>query len=533
MSVTVIIVICYVLLMLGIGYWCMKRTKSVGDFFLGGRNLGPWMSAFAFGTTYFSSVLFIGYAGKLGWAFGIHTMWIVIGNTIIGTILSWLFLAGRTREMTARLNALTMPAFLRARFDSKGLQLIGALAIFIFLVPYSASVLMGLSYLFKVTLGWEYNPTLYFLTALTALYLVMGGYFAVAISDFVRGILEFAGVMLMVYLLTKMLGGFSNTTHGLLSDPKMAPALMAVATKHLGSGVTAIALPGIITLISLVLITSFGPWSLPQMVQKFYSIRKKADVRRAMIIAGVFSLFMSFGAYYSGALTHLAFTLDKKLGIIDKADVLVVPLARMKVGDYDQLMPHFVTHSGLPEWLVILIALMVFSASMSSLSSLVLVSSSAISIDIFSAFIKPDATQKQTMLLLRILCVLFVGASLFIALNKPTFIVNLMVISWGSLAGVFLAPYLYGLFWKRATKVGVYAGIFTGLICAFVLFKIWGNDGVPLAGAITMFLPMIVVPIVSLLTPPPSKAVIDTAFYDAKPAIEDVPKEEIKKEVVA
>lgn len=218
MSVTVIIVICYVLLMLGIGYWCMKRTKSVGDFFLGGRNLGPWMSAFAFGTTYFSSVLFIGYAGKLGWAFGIHTMWIVIGNTIIGTILSWLFLAGRTREMTARLNALTMPAFLRARFDSKGLQLIGALAIFIFLVPYSASVLMGLSYLFKVTLGWEYNPTLYFLTALTALYLVMGGYFAVAISDFVRGILEFAGVMLMVYLLTKMLGGFSNTTHGLLSD---------------------------------------------------------------------------------------------------------------------------------------------------------------------------------------------------------------------------------------------------------------------------------------------------------------------------
>ena len=301
------IVIVYVFVMLAVGYWCMRRTKTVGDFFLGGRTLGPWMSAFAYGTTYFSSVLFIGYAGKLGWGFGIHTMWIVIGNTLIGTVLAWKFLAGRTRDITERLNAITMPEFLRARYDSKTLQVISALVIFIFLVPYSASVLMGLSYLFEMTLHIPYNNALFFLTGLTAVYLVMGGYFAVAVSDFIRGIVEFGGVMLMVYLLASKVGGFAHATSSLLHDPAAAPGLSARATKVLGSGLLHISLPGWVTLTALVLITSFGPWALPQMVQKFYSIRSKADVTRAMTIAGIFAIFMAFGAYYSGALSHLYF----------------------------------------------------------------------------------------------------------------------------------------------------------------------------------------------------------------------------------
>ncbi|HZL42662.1 MAG TPA: hypothetical protein VFD66_05225 [Verrucomicrobiae bacterium] len=187
------IVVVYVLVMLAVGVWCMKRTRSVGEFFLGGRSLGPWMSAFAYGTTYFSAVLFIGYAGRLGWGFGIHTLWIVLGNTFIGTLLAWWVLAGRTRDMTVRLNALTMPEFLRARYDSRGLQIVSALTVFVFLVPYSASVYMGLSYLFQKTLGLQYNQALVFLALLTGIYLILGGYFAVAVSDFIRGIVELPG----------------------------------------------------------------------------------------------------------------------------------------------------------------------------------------------------------------------------------------------------------------------------------------------------------------------------------------------------
>lgn len=498
------IIIAYVLVMLGVGYWCMMRTKSVGDFFLGGRTLGPWMSAFAYGTTYFSAVLFIGYAGKLGWGFGIHTMWIVIGNTFIGTFLAWKILAGRTRDMTTRLNAITMPEFLRARYGCTGLQVISALIMFVFLVPYSASVLMGLSYLFEMTLHIPYNNALYFLTALTAVYLVMGGYFAVAISDFIRGIIEFAGVMIMVYLLAHRpeTGGFINATQHLLSDPGAAPGITGPA-KHLGVGSwLAVSAPGWLTLLALVMITSFGPWALPQMVQKFYSIRSKADVTRAMVIAGVFSLFMAFGAYYSGALTHLFYGPKLPAELIDP----------VKGPIWDKIMPHFITTCGLPTPLVVIIVLMVFSASMSSLSSLVLVSSSAIAIDIYGAFVKREANQKKTMALLRILCAVFVGASLFIALKRPVFIVNLMIMSWGTLLGVFLAPYVLGLFWRRTTMPAVYTGIIVGLTSAVTLFTKWGQDGVPLAGAITMLLPLIVVPVVSLMTTPPDQAIIKKAF---------------------
>jgi SSS family transporter len=496
------LVVLYVIVMLAVGFWCMKRTRNVGDFFLGGRTLGPWMSAFAYGTTYFSAVLFIGYAGKLGWGFGIYTMWIVLGNTLVGTLLAWFILASRTRDMTTRLNAITMPEFLCARYDCKALQVIAALVVFVFLVPYSASVLMGLSYLFEMTLHIPYESALYFLTALTAVYLVMGGYFAVAISDFIRGIIEFAGVLVMVFLLAHRpeTGGFVNATSKLMSDPTAAPGLRAV--KQLGGGSwLAVSAPGWLTLLALVLITSFGPWALPQMVQKFYSIRSKADVNRAMTIATVFALFMAFGAYYSGALTHLFY--GPKL-----PPELMGPNGPI----WDKIMPHFIMTSGLPVTLVMIIVLMVFSASMSSLSSLVLVSSSTIAIDIYGAFVNRHANQKQTMTLLRVLCAVFVGCSLFIALKKPTFIVNLMIMSWGTLLGVFLAPYLFGLFWKRATRAGVYSSIIIGLASAITLFSRWGPDGVPLAGAITMLLPLIVLPLVSLLTRPPKPEIVATAF---------------------
>jgi len=490
------LVVLYVFVMLAVGYWCMQRTKNVGDFFLGGRTLGPWMSAFAYGTTYFSAVLFIGYAGRLGWGFGIQTMWIVIGNTFVGTFLAWYVLAGRTRDMTVRLNALTMPAFLRARYNSAPLQVISAVIVFVFLVPYSASVYMGLSYLFQKTLGLQYNEALVFLAALTGVYLVMGGYFAVAVSDFIRGIVEFFGVLTMVLLLVSMKGGlFASFTA--LMDPQYMPGL------HAPPPPTGPAFPGWVTLLSLVLITSFGPWALPQMVQKFYSIRSKADVKRAMTIATIFALFMSFGAYYSGALTHLFY-----------GPKLPPELMGAKGPIWDKIMPHFITTSGLPVSLVLIIVLMVFSASMSSLSSLVLVSSSAIAIDIYGAFVNRHANQKQTMALLRVLCAVFVGCSLFIALKKPTFIVNLMIMSWGTLLGVFLAPYLFGLFWKRTTLAGVYAGIGVGLGSACLLFPTWGPDGVPLAGAITMLLPLLVVPVVSLMSQPPKPEIIATAFGD-------------------
>jgi Na+/proline symporter len=327
------------------------------------------------------------------------------------------------------------------------------------------------------------------------------------VSDFIRGIVEFAGVLIMVFLLAQWQGGFVHTATELLGNPAvMAPALAKPIP--LGPPEWQILVPGSVFLISLVLITSFGPMALPQMVQKFYSIRSVADVKRAMTVAGVFALFMSFGAYYSGALTHLYYPDGLPQGIFENGKP-----------NLDMLMPHFIT-TMLPHGFVLVILLLVFSASMSSLSSLVLVSSSAIAIDLYGAFINRHTNPKQTMLLMRLLCAVFVALSLILAMIKVDVIVNLMVMSWGALAGVFLAPYIYGLFWKRTTRQGAYAGIISGLTCAVLLFLLWGKNGIPVAGAITMFLPMIVVPVVSLLTPPPPQELLEKAFGDNIDTIE-------------
>ncbi len=258
------IVVIYVIVMIAIGLWCMNKNKSVSDFFLGGRTIGPWLTAFAYGATYFSAVLFIGYAGKLGWGFGLHTLWIVAGNAFIGVFLAWYVLGKRTRTMTARLNAMTMPEFLEARYDSRMLKVISAIIIFIFLVPYTASVYMGLSYLFEVNLGIPYLYALGFMAVLTAIYLIMGGYLALAITDLIQGVVMIIGVFIMVGTLVGQHGGFIESTRELMK-PEYAPGLSAPT-----------AIPGWLTLASLVIVTSFGPFGMPQMVQKFYSIKNKS-----------------------------------------------------------------------------------------------------------------------------------------------------------------------------------------------------------------------------------------------------------------
>lgn len=484
------IVVVYVVAMLLVGWWSMRRTHTVSDFFLGGRNLGPWLSAFAYGTTYFSAVLFIGYAGKLGWGFGIHTMWIVIGNALIGCLLAWQWLGPPTRRMTGRLGALTMPEFLAVRYQSPLLKLAAAVLIFVFLVPYSASVYMGLSYLFEKNMGIRYEYALVFLALLTGVYIIMGGYLALAITDLIRGIIELVGVVVMVVYLAHLVGGFGQATVNLM-NPQFSPGLHAPTS-------AANPIPGWLTLASLVVVTSFGPWGLPQMVQKFYSIKSETQIRAATIVCTIFALLMAFGAYYTGALTHLFYT-------------------KLPVAKIDELIPYFLTQN-VPASIALVILILVFSASMSSLSSLVLVSSSAIAMDLYGGMINRQASRKTLVTLMRVFCGVFVACSLVIALRQPTVIVNLMVISWGVLAGSFIGPFFYGLFWRRTTKAGAYAGFFGGLAVAVGLFLKFGAPGIPFSGAAAIVTSMVLVPLVSLVTPAMDRALVEKAFGDGEPA---------------
>lgn len=469
--------VAFVLVMVAVGIISKRKVKNVQDFFLGGRKMGPWLSAFAYGTTYFSAVIFIGYAGKIGWGFGISSTFIGIGNAIIGSLLAWLVLAGRTRKMTHELKVSTMPEFFEKRYDSKAIKVFTALIIFIFLVPYSASVYQGLGYLFERTFGIPFIYCMAAMAFLTAIYLLLGGYVATALNDFVQGIIMLAGVGFMIYFILSnpAVGGLSNGLKRLSEIPDAGSGLVSIFSAH----------P--LNLLGLIILTSLGSWGLPQMVHKFYAIKDDAAVKKGTIISTVFALIIAGGAYFVGGFGRL---------FLDN----VMPLGANGKPNADMIMP-MVLEKALPEALIGIIIILVLSASMSTLSSIVLVSSSAISMDLVKGTIFPNMKKENVMLLMRILCALFVILSFMVAVT-PNSILSLMSFSWGTIAGAFLAPFLYGLYWKGTTKAGAWSGFITGFsvsIAGAIIYKMDAGMA-PNIGAAAMLLSLVVVPVVSLIS---------------------------------
>ena len=171
-----VILIIYFAVLIGIGLYCRKHATDVNGFVLGGRSVGPWLTAFAYGTSYFSAVVFVGYAGQFGWKYGIAATWAGIGNAIIGSLLAWVVLGRRTRIMSQHLDSATMPQFFGKRFGSNPLKIVASVIIFIFLIPYTASLYNGLSRLFGMAFNIDYSVCIIIMATLTAIYVIAGGY---------------------------------------------------------------------------------------------------------------------------------------------------------------------------------------------------------------------------------------------------------------------------------------------------------------------------------------------------------------------
>lgn len=466
----------YAAILVVIGIYSRKKAGTLDDFFLGGRKMGAWMSAFAYGTTYFSAVIFIGYAGKIGWGFGLSAVWIGLGNALVGSLLAWMVLGKRTRSMTQKLNVATMPEFFCERFDSKGLKIISALMIFIFLVPYSASVYSGLSYLFETVFGISYITGMIIMAAITAVYLILGGYFAIALSDFFQGLIMFFGIGFIIYFVLSApeVGGLAE---GLSRLNEIEPKLTGI----IGPG-------GWWPLVSLIVLTSLGSWGLPQMVHKFYAIKDEKAIKRGTVISTVFALVIGSSAYFLGSFGRLF--LNNTVPIDPSSGS----------ANFDMIMPQ-VLSSALPEILIGIVVVLILSASMSTLESLVLVSSSSISIDLVGGVIAPKMSDKKKHVLMRVLCGLFIVLSFILAAGKFGTIIQLMAVSWGTLSGAFLAPFLYGLFWKKTTKAAAWTGIIGGMAIMLGLYFGFESITSPMAGTIAMLANLVIVPVVSLVTP--------------------------------
>lgn len=495
MLIKISLLILFCIVMVAIGLATRRRSQGVDDFVLGGRSVGPWLTAFAYGTSYFSAVVFIGYAGQFGWKYGLASTWIGIGNALIGSLLAWVVLGRRTRLMSKHLSASTMPEFFEKRYDSRGLKIASSAIIFIFMIPYTASVYTGLSRLFSMAFHIDYVYCMLMMAVLTAVYVILGGYVATAMNDFIQGIIMLVGIVAVIVSVLSGQGGFSSAVQSL-----------SEVTAD-GGGFTALFGPAPLSLLGVVILTSLGTWGLPQMVHKFYSIKSDAAIRKGTVISTVFAMIVAGGSYFLGGFGRL---------YADCEGVVVEGVVK-----YDSIVPTML--SGLSDIMIGIVVVLVLSASMSTLSSLVLTSSSSLTIDLIDGTLVKNMSERMKVRCIRILIAVFVLISVLIALDPPTFIAQLMGISWGALAGSFLAPFLYGLFSNKVTRAAVWASFITGVgltvsallvnFCGLASSEFMQFICNPInAGAIAMLIGLIVVPLVSLWTPKLSEDTVTFCF---------------------
>ena len=510
MFIKIALLVVFFAVMIGVGLYCRKHATDVNGFVLGGRSVGPWLTAFAYGTSYFSAVVFVGYAGQFGWKYGIAATWAGIGNALLGSLLAWVVLGRRTRIMTQHLDSATMPEFFGKRFGSTSLKIAASIIIFIFLIPYTASLYNGLSRLFGMAFDIDYSVCVIVMAILTGIYVIAGGYMATAINDFIQGIIMLFGISAVIVAVLHSQGGFMAALESL-----------AKVSNETASGPVAGA-PGVfasffgpdpVNLLGVVILTSLGTWGLPQMVQKFYAIKSEKSIDTGTIISTLFALVVAGGCYFLGGFGRLF------------ADVVGVTESGTPVGGFDAVIPAML--SGLPDLLLAVVVILVLSASMSTLSSLVLTSSSTLTLDLLKGHVIKDMDEKRQVFIMRCLIVVFIAISVVLAIiqykSSVTFIAQLMGVSWGALAGAFLAPFLYGLYWKKATKAAFWVSFLFSTIV--MVANIFVRSSFPTllqspinAGAFCMIAGLVIVPVVSLITPKPDQKLVDGAFscYEEK-----------------
>ena len=487
--------------MVAVGIYSRKHATDVDGFVLGKRSVGPWLTAFAYGTSYFSAVIFVGYAGQFGWKFGLASTWIGMFNAFVGSLLAWRVLGRRTRVLTHHLDSATMPEFFGKRYESKALKITASIIVFVFLIPYTASLYNGLSRLFGMAFNIDYTVCIFVMAALTGVYVVAGGYMATAINDFIQGCIMLAGIVVVILAVLNENGGFISSLDllGRVTDDTVSttPGIFA---SFFG--------PDPLSLFFVCILTSLGTWGLPQMVQKFYAIKSEAAIDQGTVISTIFAMVIAGGCYFLGGFGRL---FSNQINVAE-------------VG-YDAIIPKMLEF--LPDVLLGIVVILVLSASMSTLSALVLASSSTLTLDFLRDNFIKDMTQSRQVAVMRLLIIVFITISVVIAITQYkssiTFIAQLMGVSWGALAGAFLAPFLYGLYWKKATRAAAFASFIfgTGIMVLNLLFR----PAFPVllqspinCGAFAMIAGLLIVPLVSLFTKEPPIEEVEKMFscYDQR-----------------
>ena len=469
------VIVVYMFILIGVGLIASRKTRGIADFYLGGRNIGPFVTALSFIAAYFSSVVIIG-GGGFGYKFGMSTLWVGAINVLLGCTLCWIFLGKRLRKYTQKLKTMTIPGFIAERFKAPEARIFSAVIIFILMLIYNVSVLKGMGHIFEVLMQIPYIYGILISGIIIILYVAIGGYLAVVWTSFVQALIMIVGLLLLTSRTLFVVGGLTAANEKLAA---IDPGLLST--------------PGIwgyAGLISFCLIVSFGVWGMPQLVIRFYSIKNTAVLRIGTVVVTIGGC-LALLPYLNGAVSRILFPALKN------PDLAIPTLTKAVLS---------------PLGAAIFLAAVV-AAGMSTFAAVLIIVSSAIVRDFWQKGLKKKTEEKKLLRAGRVVSVIAGVISLLIAIKPPGLILVLTAFAWSIIASATLWPILFGIYWRRTTRWGVTTSMFVGSIVALI----WMVIGEPFG--IHGFIPgisigLIVIIIVSLLTKPPSKEYIRKIWED-------------------
>lgn len=469
------VIVVYMFILIGVGLIASRKTRGIADFYLGGRNIGPFVTALSFIAAYFSSVVIIG-GGGFGYKFGMSTLWVGAINVLLGCTLCWIFLGKRLRKYTQKLKTMTIPGFIAERFKAPEARIFSAVIIFILMLIYNVSVLKGMGHIFEVLMQIPYIYGILISGIIIILYVAIGGYLAVVWTSFIQALIMIVGLLLLTSRTLFVVGGLTAANEKLAA---IDPGLLST--------------PGIwgyAGLISFCLIVSFGVWGMPQLVIRFYSIKNTAVLRIGTVVVTIGGC-LALLPYLNGAVSRILFPALKN------PDLAIPTLTKAVLS---------------PLGAAIFLAAVV-AAGMSTFAAVLIIVSSAIVRDFWQKGLKKKTDEKKLLRAGRVVSVIAGVISLLIAIKPPGLILVLTAFAWSIIASATLWPILFGIYWRRTTRWGVTTSMFVGSIVALI----WMVIGEPFG--IHGFIPgisigLIVIIIVSLLTKPPSKEFIRKIWED-------------------
>ena len=507
-----IAMVIYMAIVIAIGIIFAKRAnKSSEDYFLGGRSLGPWVTAMSAEASDMSGWLLMGLPGVAYWCGLADAAWTAIGLAI-GTYFNWLIVSKRLRRYSVRANnSITLPDFFSNRFHEKNkiIMTLSALFILIFFTVYAASCFVACGKLFATLFGAPYVAMMIVGAVFVLLYTILGGFLAESASDFMQGIVMFAALVVIVIIGTVNAGGLgavmenANSIPGFFEFFGMAqPSLDANEVQQVVDGVPQFgeAAPYGVLKICSMLAWGLGYFGMPQVLLRFMAIRHENELKRSRRIAMIWVVISLAVAVFIGIMGRAAF-----------------PAEHLTASDAENIFITLATNS-LPAILAGFVMAGILAATISSSDSYLLIAASAVAKNIFQGVVKKKATDKQVMLVTRITLLTIALIAIVIALDEDSVIFDVVSFAWAGFGATFGPLMIFSLFWKRINRAGAVAGMVSGASMVFI----WKLGISRLGGVFAIYelLPAFIISsicivVVSLLTKAPSKE-IEEDFEAAK-----------------